>query len=233
MDVELSFKLLFKTLLKHLVVILIFTILVAILAAIYTNYFVVPVYSATTTSRIMITDMNSTAQGNLTTTINILSTYATSVLSDETMQTASQMINDPRYTPEYLRSITSVTFDEGTIILYITAYSASAENAATLANTIREAAAYCNTDLAELTLINKATVPSAPYSPSMTKTVVLAAFVAFALIYVIFLMIDIYNNKITTEEDLANTLDIPVIGAIPLLDSISAKKSSNRGEVSE
>ncbi|MBQ7364970.1 MAG: hypothetical protein IJW46_05180 [Clostridia bacterium] len=226
MDVEISIKLLLKTLVKHLWWIIIITVLVAILVALYTTYFITPVYSATTTARIMISDMNSTAQGNLTTTINILSTYATSVLSDDTLKTASEMIDDPLYTPEYLREIVTVSFDQGSIILYITAFSTNAENAAIIANTIRDAAAYCNTDLAELTLINEAKAPLAPYSPSMIKNVLLATMVAFVLSYALFLVVDIYNDKITTEDDLAAVLDLPVIGAIPLLESLSVEKKT-------
>ena len=224
MDVEISFKLLLKTLVKHLLLLIIITLLVAILAALYTNYFVTPIYSATTTARIMINDMNSTAQGNLTTTINILSTYATSIMSDFTLQTAADMIDDDQYTPEYLRNCISVTFDQGTIILYITAISTNPENAAIIANTVRKAAAYCNTDLAELTLLNEAKAPASPASPSLMKNVVFAALVAFVLLYALLLIVDIYNNKITTEEDLNFVLDLPVIGAIPLLDSLAPEK---------
>ncbi len=224
MEVEISFKLLLKTLLKHLWLLVIITLIVALLAALYTTYFVTPTYKATTTARILINDLNATAGSNLQTTINILSTYATSVLSDYTLQTASGMINNAAYTPEYLRRIISVNYDAGSVILHITAVSTSPENAAILANTVCEAAASCNTDLADLTVITRAVAPTSPASPSLILNVMLASVVAFILLYGIVLLHDLYNTKITTEEDLTQALDLPVIGAIPLLESLVAEK---------
>lgn len=225
MDVEISFKLLFKTLLKHLWLLIIITLIVALLAALYTTFLITPTYSATATVRILNNDLNSTAGSNLQTTINLLSAYAKSVLSDTTLQTASSMIPDARYTPEYLRRIISVNYDEGSIILYITAVDTNPEYAAEIANVICAATAYCNADLAELTVMNRATAPSAPASPSLMINVFLAAFVAFVVVYGCALVWDIYNNKITTEEDLLHALDLPVIGAIPLLESLVSEKT--------
>lgn len=231
MEVEISFKLLLRTLLKHLWLLIIITLIVALLAAVYTTYFITPTYEATTTARILINDMNATANSNLSTTINILSTYAASVLSDNTLETAAKMIKNEAYTPEYLREITTVDYNAGSIILHITTVSTSPENAAILANTICEAAASCNTDLADLTVINRATPPTSPASPSLILNTVLAAFAAFVLVYGVLLLLDIYNNKIVTEEELVQTLELPVIGAIPLLESLlTDKKSVSEGK---
>ncbi len=225
MDVEISFKLLLKALLKHLWLLIIVTLIVALLAALYTTFLVTPTYKATATARILINDLNSTAGSNLQTTINLLSAYTKSVLSDTTLQTASSMINSERYTPEYLRRIISVNYDEGSIILYITAVDTDPQNAAVIANVICDATAYCNSDLAELTVINRATAPSSPTSPSLVINVFLASFVAFIAVYGCVLVWDIYNNKIASEDDLVQALDLPVIGAIPLLDSLISDKT--------
>ena len=222
MEVEISLKLLLRTLFKHIWLLIIFTLVVALIAMLYTTYWVTPTYKATTTARILINDMNATAGNNLTTTINILSTYATSVTSDNTLQVASSML--PGYTPEYLKSLISVNFDAGTIVLHITARSQNPENAAIIANKVCEAAAFCNTDLAELTVISSAKVPSSPSSPSLLMNTAIASVAAFAILYLLLLVIDIYNNKIVTEDDLATALDLPVIGAIPLLESLVTEK---------
>lgn len=228
MDVEISFKLLFKTLLKHIWLLIIVTLVVALLAALYTTFLVTPTYKATATVRILNNDLNSTAGNNLQTTINLLSAYAKSVLSDTTLETASSMIPDTRYTPEYLRRIISVNYDEGSIILYITAVDTNPEYAAELANVICSATAYCNADLAELTVLNEAIPPSSPSSPSLVINVFLASFVAFVAIYGCVLVWDIYNNKIVTEEDLLGALDLPVIGAIPLQETLVSDKKNTK-----
>lgn len=230
MEVEISFKLLLRTLFKHLWLLVVFTLVVALIAMLYTTYFVTPTYKATTTARILINDLNATAGSNLTTTINILSTYVQSVMSDYTLQTAADMINMPGYTPEYLRQIIKVSYDTGTIVLHITATSQNAENAAIIANTVCDAAAYCNTDLADLTVITVAKAPKSPSSPSLLINTALAAVLAFVAMYALLLVIDIYHNKIITEEDLATALDLPVIGAIPLLESIVPDKKPEAEE---
>lgn len=226
MDVEISLKLLLKTALKYMWLLIIVTLIVALLAAVYTSFFVTPTYKATATARILIQDLNATAGSNLSTTINLLSAYTKSVLSDTTLQTAATMIGDARYTPEYLRRIISVSYDEGSIILYITAVSTNPQDAATLANVICEASAYCNSDLAELTVMNRAVAPSSPSSPSLMINVIISAFVAFVLLYGCLLVWDIYNNKISTEDELSQALDLPVIGAIPLLASLVTEKTT-------
>ena len=91
---------------------------------------------------------------------------------------------------------------------------------------MRDAAAYCNTDLAELTKLNEAKAPTSPASPSLIKNVVFSAMMAFIIAYALCLLVDIYNNKIISEEDLATVLDVPVIGAIPLLESLALEKET-------
>lgn len=231
MEVEISLKVLLKSLLKHLWVILLITLIVALLVALYTTSFVTPVYRATTTARLLITDLNGTPQSNLSTTINLMSTYAISVQSDDTMQLASDLIEDESYTPDVIRSMINVSYEENGIILYISAVSTNPENAAILANTVATAAAH-SIDLAELTVIKKAIAPTSPYSPSLVTNLTVAVLLTFVATYALFLLIDINNNKIVSEEQLADVLDVPVIGVVPLVENINnAKKNST--EVSQ
>ena len=100
MEVEISFKLLLKSLFKHLWTILLIVLVVAILTAVYTYFFMTPVYMAKTASNLLVNDLNATQGSNLNTTIGMMSTYATKVKSDETMQTASNMIAKVRFPPK-------------------------------------------------------------------------------------------------------------------------------------
>lgn len=233
MEVEINLKVLLKSLLKHLWVIVLVTLLVTLLVAVYTVSFVTPVYRATTTACVLVTDRSGTTGSNLTTTINLMGTYAISVQSDNTMQVASDLIEDESYTPEAIRSMVEVTYEEGDIILYISAVSSNPNNAAILANTVAQAAAH-SIDLAELTVLNKAVPPTSPYSPSLFVNLFIAAFLSFFATYAIFLLIDLNNNKVVSEEQLAEILEVPVVGVVPFVDSMgTAKKSVSGGEKNE
>ncbi len=230
MEVEISFKSLLKTLTKHLWVIIVIALVAALLAALYTNFLVTPVYSATATCRILVDDLNATKGGNLTTTLNILSTYAKSITSDDVMNNVSARLQLPMYTPEYLRKIVSINFEAGSIILQISASDTNPENARLIVTTICESTAVCNDDLATLTVIQAAKTPSAPSSPSLVKNVALAVLLALVLSYGIFFVIDLYNNEITDEDELAAALSVPVIGAIPLIETLVNDKKNAEGE---
>ena len=223
MEVEISFKVLLKSLFKHIAVILLIVLIVAILAAVYTEFFVTPVYRATTASSLLVKDMNATQGNNLSTTINMMSTYAIKVTSDETMQIASDMISNGALTPSQIRSLISVSYEEKGTVLYISAVYTDPENAARIANAVTQAAVYSISNV-EWDVTNNAVAPSSPASPSMTKNVLLASFVAFVLSYALFLLFDIYNTKIVSEEQLSNVLGVPVLGAIPLVDTATTSK---------
>lgn len=217
MEVEISFKLLLKSLIKHVGFIILITVVVATLVGLYTHFFVTPIYQATTTSSLLIEDMHSTQGNNLNTTINMMKTYARKVKSDQTMEIASNMISNGRFTADQLRSIISVEYEDDGTILYISAVYTDPVNAARIADAVTEAAQY-SIDGVEWEILNNAVAPSSPTSPSIVKNVLLSAIVAFLLAYGVFLLADIYNTKIVSEEQLAEALKVPVIGIIPMID---------------
>ena len=220
MEVEISFKLLLKSLFKHLWTILLIVLVVAILTAVYTYFFMTPVYMAKTASNLLVNDLNATQGSNLNTTIGMMSTYATKVKSDETMQTASDMIANGQIPPEDLRELISVSFEKDGTILYISAIYTDPVNAARIADAVTQAAKYSMSGV-EWEITNSAVVPEDPVTPNMIKNVGIVALLALVLSYGFFLLTDIYNTKIVTEEQLSSVLDLPVIGAIPMVETVS------------
>lgn len=220
MEVEISFKLLLKTFIKHLWTILLIVLIFAILTAVYTYFFVTPVYMAKTASNLLINDLNATQQSNLSTTINMMSTYATKVKSDETMQTASDMIANGQIPPDDLRELISVSFEKDGTILYISAIYTDPVNAARIADAVTQAAKYSMSGVVwEIT--NSAVIPEDPVTPDLIKNVCVAAILALVLSYGFFLLTDIYNNRIVSEEQLSTILELPVIGTIPMVSGIT------------
>ena len=227
MEVEISFKLLFKSLIKHFLTIMLIVLIAAILAAVYTQFFVTPVYMAKTASNLLVDDLNATQGSNLSTTINMMSTYAVKVKSDKTMEIASNMIENGLIPPEELRELISVSYEKDGTILYISAIYTDPVNAARVANAVTEAA-QASISGVNWDITNSAVAPEEPLSPSLLKNVAVAAILALVVSYGFFLLLDIYNNRIVSEEQLSTVLEAPVLGAIPNVEH-SSKTSSRKG----
>lgn len=220
MEVEISFKLLLKSFLKHVWTILLIVLVFAILTAVYTQFFVTPVYMGQSASYLLVNDLNATQGSNLSTTINMMSTYAKKVKSDDTMKIASDMISNGLIPPEELSELISVSYEKDGTILYISAIYTDPENAARIANAVTDAARASMPEL-KWEITNSAVAPEDPLSPSLLKNVAIVAILALIASYGFFLLTDIYNTKIVTEEQLSSVLDLPVIGAIPMVETVS------------
>lgn len=230
MDVEINLKVLFKSFLKHIWLIVIITALVTLGTAIYSAFMVTPIYEATTVALVWTDDMNMQASGKYDYATKIINIYAESIKSDETMKFASDLIDDDYYTPQRIRSMIEIEFAEGRPILYITAKSPNPNHAATIANKVREAAAY-TINIATLRTTREAGIPTNPASPSLVRNCIIAFFVSAILSYAICLFIDLSDTKITSEEQLTELLDVPMLGMIPWIDlSTEEEKRAENGK---
>lgn len=235
MDVEISMKTLGKIFLKYFWIILLVAVLLMTASALYAHYFTTPVYSSTTSAMLLVEDLNTTKGNNLTTTINLMSTYAQCVKSDKTMECAAVLINDENYTPDRIRSMITVSYEQGGLILYIRATSSNAKNAAIIANKVREAAG-ATIDLASLTLMNEAKAPATSSSPSLLRNSLVSGLMGALLAYIVCVLTVICNTRIVSERQLADSLNVPVIGVVPLVDSPMDEKNKNQhveGNVNE
>lgn len=224
MDVEISFKTLLKTLYRHLAIIIVITVLIGLLTAMYTLFMVTPIYRATSTSNLLITDMNATKITNLNTTITMMPTYCALVKADNTMEHACDRLNNV-YTPEELRKLISITYEDGGTIIYISAVSTNPKNASIIANIVAESAQYVLDGEVDWDITNRALVPSSPASPSLVTNIVLGVLVGFVFTYGICLLIDIYNTKIVSEDQIKHSLGVPVLGTIPMVNTVESDEN--------
>ena len=79
-------------------------------------------------------------------------------------------------------------------------------------------------------IIDKASIPSLPSSPSVIKNTVLGGLVGGVLTAAIIVVMALFDNVIHTEEDLTSEFpDISVIGVIPDFKSEKHKTAGNKG----
>lgn len=232
MDVEINLKVLFKSFLKHIWLIVIITALVTLGTALYSAFMITPIYEATTVALVWTDDMNMQASGKYDYATKIINIYAESIKSDKTMEFASDLIVDEYYTPQRIRSMIEIEFAEGRPILYITAKSPNPDHAAAIANKVREAATY-TIDIATLRTTREASIPTTPSSPSVVRNCIIAFFVSALLSYVICLFIDLSDTKITSEDQLTEILDVPMLGMIPWIDLSTEEEKRTEGGKSQ
>ena len=232
MDVEINLKVLLRSFLKHIWLIALITILVTLGTAAFTAFLVTPTYEATTVAHIWLDDSEMQATGKYDYATKILKLYVARIKSDETMNYAADLINDEDYTPEKIRSVVDVESTQGDPTLHITAKSSDPDQAINIANKVSEAAAYTIDDIATLVEIETATITSS--SPSLAVNCVIGFLASAVLSFGICLFVDLSDTKITSEEQLANALDVPLLGAIPMVEwqmEEEKRAESNKSQV--
>jgi len=66
------------------------------------------------------------------------------------------------------------------------------------------------------TILENATVPKDPVSPSKKNVLLLVSIIALFISFIIILVRYLFYNKISTIQEISNFTEIPIIGAIPL-----------------
>ena len=67
---------------------------------------------------------------------------------------------------------------------------------------------------------------SAPISPSLTRNCLLAAAMSGVIMYVIFLLLYVFNTTVYTEEDVRAITDLPILGTIPSWQNATTSQAS-------
>lgn len=92
---------------------------------------------------------------------------------------------------------------------------------------LKETAATSDLDSASARIVDKATVPTAPIKPKKALIVVLATFLAGLVGIGLVLLLDALNNTFKGIEQIENTLNLPVLGILPLIKKLERKELAN------
>lgn len=219
---------------KKVTIILLMAIFMVI-GFIYTSFFVVPKYSASTT--LVLAQSASKEDGTITTndvTLNskLISTYSGLLESSKvTRQVISNLgIDDSEAS---IKNNVSVSAETGTDIIKITVKNTDPEKAADIANEMAVVFAEEVKRLYGMDNINTLDVaePSeAPSNVNLTKTIiifgVIGAVIGVGYVFVLFML----DNSIKSSEDIEKAMDIPVLANIPVYEAdtkIGTRSSRN------
>lgn len=135
-------------------------------------------------------------------------------------------------TYEKMLGVLTVSVASDTRVISISVRDTDPYRARDVANNIRVAAAehiqrVMNTEA--VNVVDEANVPTTKESPKIKRNVLLAGGIGFLLTAVIFVIIFITNDKITTQEDVERYLGLSILGVMPLdEEEVRQKKARKR-----
>ena len=192
---------------------------------------ITPLYQSTTKVYVM----NQQSEENLTYSDMQLGTqltndYAVLITSRPVIEETIQVLGLNR-TYEQAADMVSVSNEEGTRILSITATSTSPEVAQQMANQVRESAAEHIREVMGIDALKKeqpAYYPDHPSSPSYSRNLVLGALVGFVLAAAFVVIRYLLDDTIHTPEDVEKYLELSVLGTLPLIEGEKTGKKSGK-----
>lgn len=220
---------------KRALLIILGTLIVAVLAGCITELFITPVYTASCTLYVYsntdrVSTDSSINSSELTASQQLVNTYIVVLESDSVLEEVSDTL-DLELTATQLRSMISCSQVNETEIFEVTVSSTSPALAADIANAIADIAPNAIVEMIKVggvSVIDYASVPTSPSSPNLFTNIIIGAVAGFAVLFVIFLLQEIFNTTVSEESDLTREFeDIPIIGTIPRLVPASAKTSDS------
>lgn len=225
--VELMYRLLGRW---KLIVIL--AVLLALAAGLYTEFFVTPMYEATSTIYVLSRSDSAINMSDLQIGTALTSDYIKVFQMWEVHEEVISNLNLP-YSYGQMRSRLSVANDSGTRMLDITFKSPSPEEAAAVANEYAKVASQFIADTMSTdkpNIMSVALVPGNPVSPNRTKNVMLGFMLGAVLAcgYVTLQML--MDDKYKTAEDIRRYTGLATLAVVPIEESQGKrnKKSSRR-----
>ena len=224
-EIEIDLRKIFIMLKKKVAIILVIAFIGAALAGCITNFFIKPKY----TSGVSFYVNNNND--------NLIGSSGT--ISSSDLDASEKLVNT------YMFVVKSRTFrdkiadklsSEVTLIFQVNVTSTSPQLASDVANTIAELAPdeiVRVLKVGGVEVVDYASVPTSPSSPNLAKNILIGFAVAFALAFIIFFTKELFDTRITRETDLTKDFDIPVLGTVPRLLPVEAKKESINGATME
>lgn len=222
---EIDLSLLFSALLRKIWLIILCAVIAGAAAWGYTNYLVTPMYQA----KVSIYVNNSTLSYNgstipasitasdLSTSQRLVATYVSILKSERVLSTVAEEVGSDLDAEEIRSMLTAASVDD-TEVFEVRISNPDPHLAAEIANAI---ASVVPAEISEIVtgsstkIIDYASVPRYPYSPSLMQNVILGVGIGVVLAVVIVILQVLMDVRVRDEADLAKISSAPVLGKIP------------------
>ena len=219
-EIELDVVSLFKTLWRRKFSILITALLFAIGALGYSAFVAKKIYQST--SRIYVVsrqnqENNALTNQDLQAGSYLVKDYREIILSQNVLNQAIEELL-LEMTPAELAKKVSVAVPADTRILSITASDPDPQEAARIANGLKDVAAekiIAVTKVSDVTTLDEAVVPQNPSSPNIKRNVVIGFVLGGVLISILVILSEVLDDRVKKPEDIEEVMGITLLGVIP------------------
>ena len=219
---------------KKLPIIILITILAILLGYFYVEYVQVPMYHGTTTI-ILVQQSNEKdgvdiTQGELDINQKLVSTYSKIIKSRRVIEKVIDELDLKTTTSNLAKSI-YVSTETDTYIIKISVSNENKNKAAEISNKVAEVFKDEIIDIYNLknvSIIDKAIAEKEPYNVHKTKHLILFALAGIGLSVGVIFIIYCFDNTIKTKKDIEATLNLAILGEIPVAKKLEKKIRSKK-----
>jgi len=207
-------------------------VLAAVIFFLVTVYGMTPIY--TSRGSLYVNNNNTTVSQNvnlndLATAQQLAYTYVELLSSDTFMSQVLSYCQLP-YTASQLKGMISLSPLNETEIIEIKAISYYPEHAQIIVDSVLKNAQdeiMRVIQASSITIVDEATLPLHPSSPSVKKNTLLGFLLGAFLSMLILFVVDTFDTRIKTEDDLFRVCEHPLLGMVPSIEVSNVEEKQN------
>lgn len=197
-------------------------LVVGTIALLGSVFLIKPKYTSTTRIYVVSSTADSITNQDLQAGSYLVKDYQEVITSNEVL---SSVIDKEKLslTPNELSSMISVTIPTDTRVISISVEDENAQEATTIANTVREVAAEkikAVTKVDDVTTLEAAEVPKEPSSPNIKRNTLIGVIAGGVLAVISIIILEVLDDRVRRPEDIEDVLGLPLLGIVPDIDKL-------------
>lgn len=197
-------------------------LVVGTIALLGSVFLIKPKYTSTTRIYVVSSTADSITNQDLQAGSYLVKDYQEVITSNEVL---SSVIDKEKLslTPNELSSMISVTIPTDTRVISISVEDDNAQEATTIANTVREVAAEkikAVTKVDDVTTLETAEVPKEPSSPNIKRNTLIGVIAGGGLAVISIIILEVLDDRVRRPEDIEDVLGLPLLGIVPDIDKL-------------
>lgn len=197
-------------------------LVVGTIALLGSVFLIKPKYTSTTRIYVVSRTADGITNQDLQAGSYLVKDYQEVITSNEVL---SSVIDKEKLslTPNELSSMISVTIPTDTRVISISVEDDNAQEATTIANTVREVAAdkiKAVTKVDDVTTLEAAEVPKEPSSPNIKRNTLIGVIAGGGLAVISIIILEVLDDRVRRPEDIEDVLGLPLLGIVPDIDKL-------------
>lgn len=221
-NIEIDVLYLLRKLWSRKFFIIFIALVVGTIALLGSVFLIKPKYTSTTRIYVVSRTADSITNQDLQAGSYLVKDYQEVITSNEVL---SSVIDKEKLslTPNELSSMISVTIPTDTRVISISVEDDNAQEATTIANTVREVAAEkikAVTKVDDVTTLEAAEVPKEPSSPNIKRNTLIGVIAGGVLAVISIIILEVLDDRVRRPEDIEDVLGLPLLGIVPDIDKL-------------